>query len=119
MAQVPIAQKYCSCTDKFYNPTEIGKRQKEYEGLRMKGLSRFETMNQMGLVNLCCRESIFNPPMIFLNNENVGRLRDETNILSTTLNTGRLRMKNQETIKDTPDILPKKDLPELPQNLKL
>jgi hypothetical protein len=114
MAQVPIVQKYCSCFDKFYNPTEIGKRQREYEILRLKGLSRYEALDTMGLINLCCRESIFNPPMIFLNNENVGRLRDETNILSTTLNTGKLRTKNQETIKDTPDILPKKPLPELP-----
>lgn len=114
MAQVPIVQKYCSCTDDFYNPTEIGKRQIEYEGLRLKGMSRVEALDSMGLVKLCCRESIFNPPMIFLNNENVGRLRDETNILSTTLNNGKLRLKNQETIKDTPEILPKKPLPELP-----
>jgi DNA-directed RNA polymerase subunit N (RpoN/RPB10) len=114
MAQVPIAQKYCTCTDKFYNPTEIGKRQKEYEELRLKGENRFDALNAMGLINLCCRESIFNPPMIFLNDENVGRLRDETNILSTTINTGKLRRKNQETIKDTPDILPKVPLPELP-----
>jgi hypothetical protein len=113
MAQVPIIQKYCSCTDEFYNPTELGKRQKEYEDLRRSGFSIYKSLEKMNLVKLCCRESIFNPPMLFLNNENVGRIRDETNILSTAT-LGRIRVKNQETIKDTPDILPKVDLPELP-----
>ena len=113
MAQVPITQKYCSCTDEFYNPTELGKRQKEYEDLKRKGVSTFEALNKMKLVKLCCRETVFNPPMLFLNSENVGRIKDETNILASLMS-GKTRVRNQETIKDTPDILPKIDLPELP-----
>jgi hypothetical protein len=113
MTQVPITQKYCSCTDEFYNPTETGKKQKEFEELRQSGLSIYTTLTKMRVFNLCCRETLFNPPMLFLNSENVGRIRDETNVLTSAV-LGRARTKNQETIRDTPDILPKKELPELP-----
>lgn len=113
MSQVSITQKYCSCTDEFYNPTELGKRQKEFEDLKISGLSNFQALQKMNLIKLCCRETVFNPPLLFLNSENVGRIRDETNILSSAI-IGKAKSKNQETIKDTPDILPKTPLPELP-----
>ena len=113
MSQVPITQKYCTCTDEFYNPTELGKRQKEFEELKLSGMSNFQALQKMNLIRLCCRETVFNPPLLFLNSENVGRIRDETNIISSAV-IGKVRIKNQETIKDTPDILPKIPLPELP-----
>lgn len=113
MAQVPVVQKYCTCTDEYYNPTEIGKRQKEYEDLKRQGMNTFDTLKKMKVVRLCCRESLFNPPMLFINSENVGRIKDDSNILAA-ITTGTRVIKYQETIKDTPDILPSVELPELP-----
>ncbi len=114
MSQIPLVQKYCTCTDEFYNPCEIGKRQKEFESLRRSGMTAYEALKNMNIVRLCCRESIFNPPMIFINSENVGRIKDETGILAAGLVSGIKIGKIQETIKDTPEILPSKPLPELP-----
>ena len=114
MSQIPLVQKYCTCTDEFYNPSEIGKLQKEFESLRRKGMTAYEALQKMNIVRLCCRESLFNPPMIFINSENVGRIKDETGILAANTMTGIKIGKIQETIKDTPDIIPSKPLPELP-----
>ena len=113
MSQVPIVQRYCTCTDEFYNPTEIGKKQKEFEQLRSSGLSNYEALQKMGVINLCCRESLFNPPMLFLNSENVGRIRDDTSTLAALISGVTKITKKQETIKDTPDIVPNPALPEL------
>lgn len=92
---VPIVQKYCSCTDEFYNPTPIGHLQREYETLRQTGKTAKEALNRMKVVRLCCRESIFNPPTLFMNSSNIGRVTNEV---------------NQSKV-DTPEILPKKPLP--------
>lgn len=113
MTQVPIVQRYCSCTDEFYNPTDVGKMQKDFEKLRNSGLSNYEALQKLNIVKLCCRESIFNPPMLFLNNENVGRIRDDTSTLAALISGVTRIAKKQETIKDTPDITPNPALPEL------
>ena len=113
MSQVPIVQKYCSCTDEFYNPTEIGKLQKRFEELRKSGATNYEALQKMGIVNLCCRESIFNPPMLFLNSENVGRIKDDTSTLAALFSGVTRIAKKQETVKDTPDIKPNPELPDL------
>jgi len=114
MAQIPVVQRFCSCTDEFYNPCMLGKNQKKFEELKRKGMSNFEVLNTMKVVKLCCREGLFNPAMIFINSENVGRLI-EARVNTTIISSGISKIsKNQETIKDTPDILPKYELPELP-----
>lgn len=114
MAQIPIVHRFCSCTDEFYNPCLLGMRQKQFEELKRKGMNNYEVLQTMGIVKLCCRESLFNPTMIFINNENVGRII-ESKVNTSIISTGLSKIsKNQETIRDTPDILPKIELPQLP-----
>jgi hypothetical protein len=110
--QVPYVQKFCSCTDEWFNPTHLGKKQREFEELRLSGLSIYETLQKMKIVRLCCREGLFNPCMIFLNSENKGRITDDTGML-TERQLGK-PMRKAETKIDTPDIVPKRELPELP-----
>jgi hypothetical protein len=111
--QVPYVQKFCSCTDDWFNPTHLGKRQREFEELRLSGMSNYEAMQKMKVVRLCCREGLFNPTMIFLNNENKARITDDTGLL-TERQPGKPMPRKVETKIDTPDILPKRELPELP-----
>lgn len=103
--QVPFVQKYCTCTDELYNPCHLGKRQREYETLRLSGISIAETLNKMKIVKLCCREALFNPTTLFLNNENRGRIYNDV---------GQDIRKRIETKKDTDDFLPTRELPPLP-----
>jgi hypothetical protein len=110
--QVPFVQKYCSCTDDFFNPTLIGYRQREFEELRQSGLSVYDTLQKMKVIRLCCRENLFNVSMIFLNSSNKARLTDEVGLLAPR-QPGR-PMRKVETKEDTPKILPKKPLPPLP-----
>lgn len=98
---VPLVQKYCSCTDEFYNPTHLAKHQKEFEELRLSGMTNYQVLQKMGVKRLCCREALFNPATIFLNSSNVDRIRDEI---------GKVSIKN----KDTDPILPKRKVPDLP-----
>jgi DNA-directed RNA polymerase subunit N (RpoN/RPB10) len=98
---VPLVQKYCSCTDEFYNPTHLAKYQKEFEELRLSGMNNYQVLQKMGIKRLCCREALFNPATIFLNSSNVDRIRDEI---------GKVSIKN----KDTDPILPKRKVPDLP-----
>jgi hypothetical protein len=99
--QVPYIQRYCTCTDEFYNPTFLANRQHEYEKFRLEGDTVFDALQKMGLVRLCCREAVFNPTTLFLNSENERRIRDEIK---------RFVIDNP----DTAEILPKRPLPELP-----
>jgi DNA-directed RNA polymerase subunit N (RpoN/RPB10) len=82
MAQIPIVQHFCTCTDEDYNPTLLGWKQKEYEKYMNEGMTIFDTLNKMGVKRLCCREKLFNPPMLFLNNADIVRLRDDTVLLT-------------------------------------
>ncbi len=98
---VPFVQRYCTCTDEYYNPSSLAIYQRKFEELRLSGLSNFETLEMMGIKRLCCREALFNPPMIFLTSENVDRIRIE--------------IKNYKVDnKNTVDILPKKSVPDIP-----
>lgn len=99
--QVPLVQKYCSCTDEFYNPTNLANKQRKFEEYRLSGLSTYDTLQKMKIVRLCCRESLFNPPTLFLNSENFRRVRDDTN-----------KFKIEQS--DTAEIKPIKNLPDLP-----
>ena len=99
---VPLVQKYCSCTDEFYNPTHLAKHQKEFEELRLSGLSNYEALQKMGIKRLCCREALFNPATIFMKSSNVDRIRDEIGKSVSIRN------------KDTAPILPKRKVPDLP-----
>jgi hypothetical protein len=98
---VPLVHKYCSCTDEFFNPTHLSIHQKAFEELKLKGFTNREALDKMNIVRLCCRESIFNPPTLFLTKENENRIRDETNSF---------KIEN----KDTADILPEKEFPAIP-----
>lgn len=98
---VPLVQKYCSCTDQFYNPTLLAYKQKEFEELRLSGLTNFQALEKMNIKRLCCRESLFNPATLFLNSENVDRVRDDIN-------------KFKIVEKNTQEILPTKPVPSLP-----
>lgn len=107
MAQIPIVQHFCTCTDEDYNPTLLGWRQKEYEKYILGGMTIFDTLNKMGVKRLCCREKLFNPPMFFLNNADIGRLRDDTGLLT--------KGSKVPTIRSGQEIVPKKPFPEIPK----
>ena len=109
--QIPIMHHYCVCTDDDFNPTPLGHRQKEYELLRMQGLSFYDTMEIMGIKRLCCREKMFNPTFLFLNNADIGRIRDDTGFLAKK---DKIKIVKEKTIKSGEEILPKRPLPELP-----
>lgn len=111
--QVPLHHKYCTCTDEYYNPTPLGKLQKQFEELRKNGLSIYEALEKMKIKKLCCRESLFNPPIIFMNSENVGRILDEAGHIKK-MEIGKMRKRITTYAEDTPPIEPKKALPELP-----
>ena len=113
--QIPIVHHYCTCTDEDYNPTCVGHRQKEYESLRLEGLSFSEAMERMKIKRLCCREKFFNPPFLFLHIADLDRIRDEVGFLSKKDPLG--RMNRVERIISVPGepILPKKPLPEIPK----
>lgn len=112
--QVCIIHKYCTCTDEFYNPTELGKFQHKYEDLRREGISVYDTLQKMKIVRMCCRESIFNPPSHFLNSENVGKIMDDTGHLASPDLVRSRKFRDKETVLDTEPILPSKPFPELP-----
>jgi hypothetical protein len=107
--QIPAINKYCTCTDRFYVPTRLGMYQRQYETLKLKSTTR-EALNAMGIKRLCCREGIFNPPILFFNSENEGKIRDEINLMAGV--EGGSKKKNFGFyLEDSPDILPKKPLP--------
>ena len=110
--QVPFVHKYCSCNDDLYNPTPIGKLQKDFEELRLSGLSNYEALQKMKVTRLCCREALFNPCMIFLNSENKGRISDDTGHLAPR-EPGKIVRPVDSQI-DTAAIVPKRELPSLP-----
>jgi len=110
--QVPITQKYCTCTDENYNPTQIGYLQKDYEKLRNNGVSFYDAMEKLGIKRLCCRETLFNPPFLFLNNDSGSRIIDKVGLL--TKQTDIIISKRPEKIISSPDILPKKEVPKIP-----
>ena len=98
---VPLVQRYCTCTDEFYNPSNLALHQRKFEELRVAGLTSFEALEKMGIKRLCCREGLFNPSIVFLTSENVDRIR--------------IDIKNYKVDnKNTADILPKKTVPEIP-----
>jgi DNA-directed RNA polymerase subunit N (RpoN/RPB10) len=98
---VPLVQRYCTCTDEWYNPSNLAIHQRQFEELRLSGMSNFEALEKMGIKRLCCREALFNPALIFLTSENVDRIR--------------IDIKNYKTDnKNTADILPKKQVPDIP-----
>ena len=100
--QVPFVQKYCTCMDDFYNPTHLAIRQKEFEELRIGGHTNYSALEKMKVVRLCCRESLFNPTSIFLNNENILRIKDST--------AQKASIKNANTM----EIVPKRSFPSFP-----
>ena len=100
--QVPFVQKYCTCTDEFYNPTHLAVLQKEFEELRLSGHTNYSALEKMKIVRLCCRESLFNPTSLFLNSENILRVKDST--------AQKASIKNANTT----DIEPKRPFPEFP-----
>ncbi len=100
---VPLVQRYCVCTDEFYNPSLLAKHHKEYEELRLKGLSTFQALEKMGVKRLCCREALFNPATVFLTSENVDRIR-----IDKTMKVYKVANRNTESI------LPKRDVPDIP-----
>ena len=110
--QVPITQKYCTFTDVDYNPTYIGHLQKEYEELRNNGMSFMEAMDKLNIKRICCRETLFNPPFLFLNDEESSRLIDKAGILTKSTEA---RIKQVETIESSDPIIPKKPVPVLPK----
>ena len=118
--QIPAINKYCTCTDEFYVPTRLGIHQKQYEALKQvkidnKIMSTKEVLSEMGITRLCCREGIFNPPILFFNSENEGKIRDEVNLMSSKEGTPQSSKKKVTGfyVEDSPDILPKKPLPSL------
>lgn len=116
--QIPAINKYCTCTDEFYVPTRLGIYQQQYEKLKLtktRGLSTKEILSEMKITRLCCREGIFNPPILFFNSENEGKIRDEVNLMSSKEGTSQASKKKISGfyLEDSPDILPKKPLPTL------
>ena len=111
--QVALHHKYCTCFDEYYNPTSLGRLQRQFEELRKSGMSIYDTLEKMKIKKLCCRESLFNPPIIFLNSENVGRILDEAGHIKK-VEISKMRRRITTYAEDTPDIEPKKLLPELP-----
>jgi DNA-directed RNA polymerase subunit N (RpoN/RPB10) len=75
-----ITQKYCTCTDEDYNPTYIGHLQKEYEIMRNKDMTFMEAMDALKIKRICCRDTLFNPPQIFLNDECSSRMVDKVGL---------------------------------------
>jgi hypothetical protein len=112
MSQIPVIHHYCSCTDEDYNPTLLGWRQKEYEDLRILGFDVFDTLNQMGIKRVCCRERFFNCPMLFLNSSDIGRVKDDTGFF---VKTEKIRITKITTTKSGEPIVPKKPFPEIPK----
>jgi hypothetical protein len=111
--QVPIVQHFCTCTDEDYNPTQLGWRQKEYEDLRLSGLSFYDTMEKMKVKRLCCREKYMNPPFLFMRIADIDRIRDETGMLAKG---GKIKGYNKiKTVKGGEEILPKRPFPEIPK----
>ena len=111
--QIPITQKYCTCTDENYNPTQIGHLQKDYEEYRNKGMSFYDSMEKLGVKRLCCRETLFNPPYLFLNKDSSSRIVDKIGLL--TKKTDIIIGKRPEKVVASPDILPKRPFPEIPK----
>ena len=113
--QVPFVQKYCTCTDDMYNPTLIGMRQREFEELKLSGLSTYDALQKMGIMRLCCREALFNCCLLFLNDENVGRIVDDTGHLAPK-EPGRISRAVMTRIntENVHPIEPKHELPGLP-----
>lgn len=106
--QAYIAQKYCSCTDEDYNPTYIGHFQKDYEIMRNKGMTFMETMDVLKIKRICCRDTLFNPPQLFINDECATRMIDKVGL-------GEKKTKIvAEKISGSADILPKIPFPTLP-----
>ena len=112
MSQVPMVQHYCSCTEEDYNPTLLGWRQKEYEDFRILGFNVFDTLNQMGIKRVCCREKFFNCPMLFLNSSDIGRIRDDTGFFTKS---DKIRISKTVTEKSGEPVVPKKPFPEIPK----
>ena len=103
-----ITQKYCTCTDEDYNPTYIGHLQKEYEIMRNKNMTFMEAMDALKIKRICCRDTLFNPPQIFLNDECSSRMIDKVGL-------GEKKTKNMmEKVTGSADILPKTPFPALP-----
>ena len=100
---VPLVQRYCTCTDEFYNPSLLGTHIREFEELRLKGLTNFQALEKMGIKRICCREALFNPSTVFLNSENVDRVKIDT-----------IGKNYKVDNKNTPDILPKREVPVIP-----
>lgn len=114
--QIPSINKYCTCTDEFYVPTRLGIHQQQYEKLKLGSTNKTtkEILTQMGIVRLCCREGIFNPPILFLNSENEGKMRDEVNLMSSDSASQSSKKKAIGFyVEDSPEIVPKKPLPPL------
>jgi len=112
MFQIPYVQHYCTCMDEDYNPTPLGWKQKEFEDLRTLGFDVFETLNQMGIKRLCCRERLFNCPMLFINDSDIGRIKDNTGFFTKT---EKNRMTRVETLQSGEPIVPKRPFPEIPK----
>ena len=111
--QIPIVQHFCTCTDEDYNPTQLGWRQKEYEDLRLSGLSFYDAMDKMKVKRLCCREKFMNPPFLFIRVADIDRIRDETGMLAKG---GKIKGYNKiKTVKGGEEILPKRPFPEIPK----
>lgn len=100
---VPLVQRYCTCNDEFYTPSLLGPHIRQFEKLRMKGLTNFQALEKMGIKRICCREALFNPATVFLNSENVDRVKIDT-----------IGKNYKVDNKNTADILPKKEVPSLP-----
>jgi DNA-directed RNA polymerase subunit N (RpoN/RPB10) len=98
--------------DEDYNPTPLGWKQKEFEDLRTLGFDVFETLDQMGIKRLCCRERLFNCPMLFINDSDIGRIKDNTGFFTKT---EKNRMTRVETLQSGEPIVPKRPFPEIPK----
>ena len=107
--QAYITQKYCTCTDKDYNPTYIGYLQKEYEIMRNKGMTFMQAMDALKIKRICCRDTLFNPPQIFLNDECSSRMTDKVG-----LGEKKRSKVNVEKVMGSEEILPKIPFPALP-----
>jgi DNA-directed RNA polymerase subunit N (RpoN/RPB10) len=100
---IPLVQRYCVCTDDFYTPSHLAIHNKEFEELRLKGMTSFQALEKMGIKRLCCREALFNPSTVFLTSENVDRIR-----IGNTMKNYKVSNRNTESI------LPKRIVPDIP-----
>jgi DNA-directed RNA polymerase subunit N (RpoN/RPB10) len=100
---VPLVQRYCVCTDEYYNPSHLAIHHKDFEELRLKGMGTFQALEKIGVKRLCCREALFNPSTVFMTSENVDRIR-----ISKTMKNYKVSNRNTESI------LPKRDVPDIP-----